>query len=109
MDGAADGGAADGLAEMLFGLKPEIGEDAGDEVLDGVAAAEDFGAGEGAAGEVGLEGLDEATLGVGVEVVLDGGRTGEGFGGSAAGLFVLLEVEDGAEGLGGCGDGGERD
>jgi hypothetical protein len=59
-DGAAYGGVVDGLLELKLGVGAEVGEDAGDEVFDGVAAAEDFGSGEGAAGEVGLEGLDEA-------------------------------------------------
>ncbi len=72
-DGAAYGGVVDGLVEVVLGLGAEVGEDAGDEVFYGVAAAEDFGAGQGSAGEVGLEGLDEAALVLGGEVVLDSG------------------------------------
>ncbi len=108
-DGAANGGVVDGLLEGKFGVEAEVGEDAGDEVFDGVATAEDFGSGEGAAGEVGLEGLDEAALGVGGEVVLDGGGAGEAFDLRATGLFALFEIEDGAGGLGGGGGGGEGD
>ena len=65
-DGAAYGGAEDGDCRIGFGDLAEVGQDAGDEVFEGVGAAEDLGAGEGADGEVGLEGLDEAAGVVGV-------------------------------------------
>lgn len=79
----------------------QVGEHAGDEVFQLVAAAKDFSAGEGAAGEMGLQRLDEAALLFGLEVVLDGGGAGKDVGplGSGGG-FGLLEVENGAEGLG---------
>ena len=39
--------------------------------------------------------------------MLDSGGSGEGFCGGASVLFVLFEVEDGAEGFCGGGGGGE--
>ncbi len=118
-DGPADGGMADGgglcaeaFREMSFGTKPEIGEDTGDEVFEGIAAAEDLGTGEGGAGQVGLEGLDEAAGGrvvtfvaavavvaFRVEITLDCGGTGEALDAGAARLTERLKVEDGAEGV----------
>ena len=52
----------------------QITQDPGDQVFERVAAAEYFGALQTAAGQVGLQRLDEAALGLGVEILLDGGR-----------------------------------
>ena len=38
-------GADDGMAELLLGAVPEVGQDAGDQVFEGVRAAEDLRAG----------------------------------------------------------------
>lgn len=96
-DGAAYSGVAHRLAKLLFRMEAEVGEDARDEVFDGVAAPEDLGSGESAAGQVGLERLDEAPFVLGVEVMLDCAWAGEAFEMVATCLLELLEVKDGAE------------
>jgi hypothetical protein len=52
----------------------EVGEHAGDQLFESVAATEDLGASECAAGEVGLERLDEPTFVVSLKIVLNGSR-----------------------------------
>lgn len=108
-DGTTYRGVAYGLAELLLCAETEVGQDARDEIFDGVAAAEDLRASESAAGEIGLQRLNEAAFVFGVEVVLDAGGASEAFDVSPRGLLVLLQVEDGAEGFGCRNRCGERD
>ena len=94
--GTAYGGGADGVSPGLLGLQAEVGEDAGDEVFEGVGAAEDLGGGEALDGQVAFERLDEAAggqaFGLGGEVALDGGRAG----GGADRVGGAFEEEDGS-------------
>lgn len=96
--GTADDGGVNRLAELLFSGFAQVFEHAGDEIFKLVAAAEDLSTGEGAAGEMGLERLDETAFFVGLEIALDGVGAGEGV--DAAGCacgFRLFKIEDGAE------------
>ena len=106
---ASDGGVANGLAELLLGAQAKIGEDARDEVFDGVAAAKDLGPGQGAAGQVGLERLNEPSLVLGVEIVLDAGGAGEALDLDSAGVLVLFQIEERAKRLGRARRGREGD
>src|SRR6266567_1187170 len=54
----ANGGGAEGAVELLFSVLAEVAQDAGDELFEANAAAEDLGSGEQAAGQMRLEGLD---------------------------------------------------
>lgn len=89
----------DGLTELLFRVETKIGQDARDEVFDGVAATEDLCARQGATGEVGFERLNETAFVLGVEIVLDGGGAGKTLDVAAACLFELLEIKDGTKGF----------
>ncbi len=95
-DGAADGGVADGRAELVLGADAELGEDAGDEVFEGVGAAEDLGAGEGFYGQVGFERLDETAGAVVIFVRFEVALDGRGAGAGEDAVFRLFEIKDGA-------------
>ncbi len=99
---ATDQGVTDGKAELLFRLLAEVGEDTGDQFFERAPLAKDVGRGEGPAGEIAFERLNQAAFGFGGEILLDGGRPGPGFDGGAAALFVMFEIEQGAVGLGGA-------
>ena len=96
-DGATYGGGADRVSPGSLGLLPEIGQDARDEVFEGVGPAEDLGGGKALDRQVALERLDEAAggqaFGLSGQVACDGSRAGRRT--HAAGY--ALEEEDGAE------------
>jgi hypothetical protein len=107
VNGAAHRGRGDGTLEEVFCVTAQVGEDAGDQVFEELAAPEDLCAGEAAAGEIRLERLNEAALGIGGKVAFNALGSTPGVELRACLCFRLLEVEERAVGGGESAESGE--
>ena len=79
--------------KLSFRLLPQIAEDAGDEVLQGDAPAENVRAFEAATGQERLQRLNQSALRLGRKVFLNGSWSGPGFDSVGAAVPYLFEVE----------------
>ena len=91
--GPADHGVADGDSQLTFRLFAQVGQDAGDEVFEAVAPAEDIRGRQSAAGQVGLERLNQPSFRFSSEVLLDGDRAGPRLDGRAPALLHVFQVQ----------------
>src|SRR5580704_2740253 len=99
-DRPAHHGVADRSAELPLSMAAQIGEYAGNQILERVMAAEHRRSRQGTIRQVGLERLNQPTLVLSRQVVFDGRRSRPGMDSGLARLFDLLQVEDRAKGKG---------
>src|SRR5579859_1683335 len=86
-------------AKLALRIEPQIREDAGDQILKGEVAAQDFGAGEIVRAQVALQRLNEPALLLRIEIMFDRGGAGPRTDTQMPTLANALHVEHRAEGL----------